>query len=683
MYGRNGSATEYHKMADSTPTPYSDAVLDGDAEWIARVAKMARARVLMDHLAAFDATICVGGVKGIEPPMEQTATWRRVFCYELSKSNTPLNIVPNEGGKLPKCIAICQLSGKHCIFYSESMTLAKVLCLSVQEVRRSIADGVADVVKRAQELDATVFVTFCLPFQSGLERAHWDVRTLRKTTKGAVKDGELAFSSGDSCPRTVPCTRAMEHWTDTLVAEVSKKLVSTATAVCLDSMSGDEGRKMDASAMESMIEVLKSDRRKLMDAHRAEILRMQAQHKEEVEKADARVRDAEDDASVRISKVASASKAAEEVMKKKEQQIHAHNISLREQVVALTQSKEQLYRDFNATTLRSEEDGKKAAARQKTLEAQVASLRKDAAKTAEEWAKQQRSTKDAAKERKRLEAKVAELEALGKSRDAACNAVQASAKEARDQVREARAQVKETQDGLADAQKDSQRAKASVRVLKATLKLVSSRYVRAVHDAAEEARLAGGEALQKAEAAAEELRGRVVELDAAAAAAASAHEAREQTLRAELGRAEQAEKPDCEKRIKEAQQEIGRKKHLLGETDKRVKYLERALKASDEEVRRLKTEGTDENTKATVSPARQGHQQAYPHAHYSDHQLEHTISTLHSALNSVTALARSAAANGKSAELAHAKLDALSSFGINYQQQPQYYEYQGQPYPRG
>ena len=62
MYGRNGSATEYHKMADSTPTPYSDAVLDGDAEWIARVAKMARARVLMDHLAAFDATICVGGV---------------------------------------------------------------------------------------------------------------------------------------------------------------------------------------------------------------------------------------------------------------------------------------------------------------------------------------------------------------------------------------------------------------------------------------------------------------------------------------------------------------------------------------------------------------------------------------------------------------------------------------------
>ena len=427
-----------HLMVASThysAPAISEESLSEDAKWIKSVSGMPRARLLLDHLAAFDATLCCGGVKGLEPPIEQTATWRRAFCHEYSKSDTPFNMISNTKGKLPKCIGICNLSGKHCMYYSESNTLAKVVCLSSQAVNPLIIDGINKVFEKAQELDASVLMTFCLPFQVGIERVHWEVRTIRKTAKGYVKDGELAFGSGDAEPRTVPCTKSIEHWTDALIADISKRLAAEATAVCLDRPDEDEEKKMSPVAMESMIAMLKTDRAKLIQSHKAEMEALKEAHKAEIDNLSDKVTQADEDASIRISKVVKQSKNVEESLKKKEEQVNAHNLTLREQLLSLQQAKDKAVADLNAANLSHKEQTNKTSAVQKTLDAQVASLKSTIAKSTAEWVRQRKELVDAnAAKQKQMESKIDELTGSLKSTKSALKAVQAGAKEKLDQL---------------------------------------------------------------------------------------------------------------------------------------------------------------------------------------------------------------------------------------------------------
>lgn len=692
--------------------------LDRDSAWIQSVCKMPCARILLDHLAAFDTTICCGGVKGIEPPMEQTSSWRRAFCYEYSKTDRPFNIVSSCGRKLPKCIAICQLSGKNCMFYTESNTLAKVLCLSVQECRESITDGIHAIIEKAEEMDASVLVTLCLPFQVGLERAYWDIRTIRKTTKNAIKDGELAFASGDEIPRTVPCTRSLDHWQDAVLSDVSKALGRVATAVCLDYLNEGDSKKMDPDAMEGVIEMLKADRRKIIESNKTELASIHEKHKCEVQKMLLRVEDAEHEANMRIAKVAYASKNAEEVLKKKDAELASHNITLREQVLALEKGKEILTRDFNASNLKNEEETKKAAARQKTLEAQVISLKSNVAKTAADWAKQRKDIKEDERSRKKFENRISELTNTLQARNAAFKAVEASAREAWEAM-------EKTQGDLLERDSEVAKLRGIFRGYKVVLKLAAVRLDDAVERSSSAAIFYQKEVEVERQAFAKVKDGMqttMVEM----MQTINKNESMVLELQNSSRSKEKTEKKDTEKedaekeksdvksdelanvndQLKEAKQEIGRKQHLLSETDKRVKYLERALKESDEEVAKLTsaldliTKGPHNGNEKSDKESNKSqenevsvnvnqntavymqqplpHQQALPQTHFNvDPHLENTISALYSALNVITATARSACTNGKNAEVAHAKLDALALFGIvPPQQQQMYYERQ-------
>lgn len=670
-----------------------------DEAWAMTLHKLPRARILLEHLKAFDTTVSCDGVKGIEPPHEQCATWRRAFCYEYSKTDRPYNIVSSAGRKLPKCIAICLLSGKLCMFYSEAHSLARMLCFTTRESCAVVVKGMEDVIKRAEETDASVLVTFCLPFQAGLERTHWDIRTIRKTAKGAIKDGELAFASGDGSSRTVPCTRSLEHWTDSLVAEVSRKLASEATASCLDIFEEDYikdcGKKMDPDAMEGMVEMLKADRRKIIDSHRAELLTLHEKHKEEMEKMLTRAQDSDQDAMLRIGKVVQASKNAEDVFKKKEMETNSHNITLRQQVLALEKSKDNLTRELNATTLRNEEEEKKAKARQKTLEAQVASLKSNIAKTTAEWAKQRKGINEDQKTHKESEKKISELtktiSELTNKRDAVVKAVEASAAEARELL-------SRTQVGLLERDSEVSRLKGIVKGFKVVLKMAAGRLDEAVERGAKS--IVSVKAMQSTfsdmDDAMANYESRIIEL--------------QNTIKTNQRTAIDAkELEDVQKRLAESEKEMGRKEHLLSETAKRVKYLERTLKESDDELRAFKksndadvrihhngdkksnsksyhdasTNGKDPQAHLYTAPP-PPHQQAFPQSHFNiDPNLENTISNLHSALNTITAMARASSTNVKNAELAQAKLEALASVGIlpppPPQQHIQQLYYEGQP----
>lgn len=687
-----------------------------DAAWIENVKRLPRARMLVDHLAAFDATIACGGVKGIEAPSEQTSTWRRLFCHDYFKHNAPLGVPVKASGKLPKCIGILNLSGKHCIYYTDSYTLCKVVCLSCQQVQPEIVTGINAVIEKAEELESGILFCFCLPFQSGLERAHWDVRTIRKTAKGAVKDGELCFSSGDGEPRTVPCTKTLENWPETVMTELVRRLANTAMPVCLDREEDEEHDvRMTPEAMESMIEILKSNRRKVIDDHARELQAIEQKHHVDLTNALGRAEEAEQDASIRIAKVAHASKTAEEVMQKKMEHVETHNATLREQLLTQQNALLEAKATLAGYKLEKEQEVKEYAARQKTLEAQVSKLKSDQARQTTEQAR-------TLKERERqhdekttaLNSKITELNATIKSTTAASRAVQASSKQAHSEVTALKTELGELQRMGAAADLPLRKGRvmrallavASVRITAEREERKSTRALLAAQDATLKDKDEQFKALEsESKATIESLRASLVESDAPPPAPTD-------------------DSATLDQKLKESRREIGRKEHLLREMEKRTRSLEKQLYESDAEVKKLKEQDMDakrlamstpsptppshredrcgntnnhqarpedghrsfaqntvnvnQNTAVFMSHPPQPHQQAFPNSKFVvDPQLENTISQLHTALNCITAMARSSSANSKQAELTQAKLDALSCFGICTQ--PVFYDSSMQP----
>lgn len=674
-----------------------------EESWIKNVDRLPRARVLMDHLAAFDATIKRGGVKGIEAPIDQTATWRRIFCYDYFNGNAPLGITCNSDGKLPKCIGIMNLSGKHCIYHSESYTLASVVCLSSQEVQKHIISSLNAVLAKADELGASVLFCFCLPFQVGLERVHWDIRTIRKTTKGAVKDGELCFSSGDGEPKTVPCTKTLEYWPDAFMRELVCKLKSNATPICLDRVEGDElDVRMTPEAMETMIEVLKSDRRRVMDSHKQEIEDLKQRHSVELANAKGRAEEAEQVADQRVAKVARACQIAEETTKKKFEHLEAHGTTLREQLLTQQNAALEAKASLAGQKLEREQEIKQSTALQKTLEAQVNKFRNEMAKQTTEQATA-RKDKERRQEEKvaAFESKIAELQSNIKRLNSASLAVQASSKEAHSDLAQMQAETK-------GVQRKMEAYKKGTRVMRGMLAVAGLR----LHNALDEAR--SNRSMRVAqEVAANDAKRMLKEVqDNTSTEIAS--------LRASLQGAYAAAPPPPSpppegKELAEAKREIGRKEHLLNEMEKRTRSLEKRLTESDAEVKKLSSAVTTPPTEeeedkrcfkkgynvqtahehtgnnyahntAKVSRntalfmAQPPHQQAFPPGQYTmDPALENTISQLHSALNCITAMARSSSANYKQAEMTQAKLDALFQIGIA--PQADYYERAMHPMP--
>tara|TARA_B110001452_G_scaffold136844_1_gene113743 strand:- start:1928 stop:3994 length:2067 start_codon:yes stop_codon:yes gene_type:complete len=652
-----------------------------EESWIKNASRLPRARMLMDHLAAFDATITCGGVKGIEPPIDQTATWRRIFCYDYFNGSAPLGITCKPDGKLPKCIGIMNLSGKHCIYHSESYTLAKVVCLSSQEVQQHIISSLNAVLAKADELGASVLFCFCLPFQAGLERVHWDIRTIRKTTKGAVKDGELCFSSGDGEPRTVPCTKTLEYWPDTVMRELVRKLKSDATPICLDRVEGDElDVRMTPEAMETMIEMLKSDRRKMMDSHKQEIEDIKQRHSVELANAQGRAEEAEQDAAMRIAKVAHASKTAEDTMKKKVEHLETNGNTLREQLLTQQNIALEAKASLAGQKLEREQEIKQSMARQKTLEAQVNKFRNEMAKQTTEQAKA-RKDKDRLHEDQVavLNSKIAELQSNIKILNSASLAVQASSKEARSDLVKLQATTKSVENKLGASKKGA-------RVMRGMLALAGMRLGNALDEARS----------NKSMLAAQEI--------AANDAKRMLKEVQDTTSTAPPP-PPPPPPPPSSKDLAEAKREIERKEHLLKEMEKRTCSLEKRLTESDAEVKKLSSTVTTPPAKeetgklgskkggsnvqttqedasksyahntvnvsqnTAVFMAQPPHQQAFPAGQYTmDPALENTISQLHSALNCITAMARSSSVNSKHAEMTQAKLDALCQVGIVPQQ---------------
>ena len=236
------------------------------------ILELPAAKQLLQHFSALEAlTKCDDEFR--ESASEETSNWKRLFFWSINNQLLPLGLET----PLPKCIAFCNLSGNRFLFYSKTFALAKLICETPQKTQERICLGVGDVIKAAKTLNASIVVFFSLPFQLGLHRANWEIRTVRKI-QGVWVDGECAFSLHDCTSRKAQDTCSAEHLQDDCLHEMCIQFQKMCTPTNLDIDCVSKRNELSFSQQNAMIEMLKTDRKRLIKVHNNDIAKQQAEN---------------------------------------------------------------------------------------------------------------------------------------------------------------------------------------------------------------------------------------------------------------------------------------------------------------------------------------------------------------------------------------------------------------------
>jgi hypothetical protein len=620
-----------------------------DIEWVKRVHALPGAKHLIEHLSALECVLTIGGQELVEPPVEQCQTWRRIIMSEMQAGKPMLGVKRDDGG-MPKCLAMTNLSGHHAAYYSDSASLAKVICMSAQPATPRFADGVNAVCEKARQLGASLLVCFCCPFQYGLDRLHWELRTVRRVN-GEIVDGEMGFSSMDTRARPFPRTSATEHWSHELLAELKRKMFSVVSPLCLDTPVPEKA-SMGEDRMQKMIAMLQEERRRMIEDNRTSEKRMREAHQQEKEDLEQQLLDAEAKADARVAKVTEAAVNSRRAAETKELELNARVSKCMGEAVTQKALVEDMLAKLAGQTLEREQEAKEHKAREATLQAQVKALSASNAKAVAEHTKALKAATQAGSgELAALRRRAKDLEKQLANTRVATGAVNAAS----EQVRKANSELQSSAD----------RAAAGERAALGVLRLAAARHARMM--AAADTRVASAEAAaQKRERAAAE--SAVFQLNEQLAC-----------VRADVETAAEA----AEEKMAAAERESAA---LRAKAD----GLSASLSDAQDTVASLKAQNAHLSAAAAPSPpaaappARSkkgaapagavvpnGAANGVPYAptgHFRsfgpDPALEACIAQLQASMEFVVASARSSCASARSAELAHAKLEALVVHGI-------------------
>ena len=632
----------------------TDAVTREDQAWIERLNDNPSGRLLVQHMAATECVLRSGGQSCVEPPSEQAATWRRLICWDIKQNGYPFGAGATNS-TLPKSMVMCNLNGNHAFYFASTHSLARVVCLFAQTAQKHVVNGIREVTNKAEELDASVIVCICAPFQYGIERVYWEIRTIRKTSKGALKDGELAFSSVDLVPRQVPCTSTSEHWTDELISEIHAAAVRLISPLCLDPRDEKEETDLSPDQMRRAIAILKIERRKLLEERRMEIDALKEEMEEERKAALEALVVSESKADKRVSGVVKAKEALIATLESERSSLNERITSAMSQVATLNASLQEALSKMAGMVLEHEHDTKTAAGRQSTLEAQVRSLQSANAKAIAEATRANKDLKSKmAIDEGKASRRIAQLEKQTSSLKAASSAVDASMK-----------QLKETNAAL---RRSEHQNSMLGRTATGLLKLASHRHEDRMVEAREEiSRMA--EEKRVCEKDRDDAVNRLVETIEKAESERKDHASVVEQLTKKVSELEEEKKAPSTPApapapapppptptptpAPAASQPVPPKRGRRGGGQENGHPGNGAINGN-------------QNTMSFVGQ-QPAHLQAFPqNQNYQvDHGLETMISQLHTALQSITASARASAANAKAAEMAQGKLDVLSRFGIS------------------
>lgn len=634
--------------------------LEREREWVASISRKAPAQPLLRHFAALDA-IVKGNLKSPEPPSQQASVWRRLFVHAFSKSEAPFGM-KSKSGKLPRCIAICNLSGQYVIYHTDSFSLARIVCLTPQIKDDKLIAAVEAVITKAEELGASVLVTFVMPFASTMDRSYWEIRTVRKTSKGCIKDGEMAFSISDNSARATACTASLEVWPPEMLNDLEKRLLTVAQPACLDA-ADDVGVNKTPEKLEQMVQLLSSERRKLIDDHARELKALKEVHDFKVKEMEEAAQKFDQDADSRIAEVLKSTEKAKELSDRNLLLLQDNKKLLTSQLSTQSLAAANARSDMNAQALKHEEDIKALNSRMRGMQAQISSLATEKSRIE---AREKRAREEVAKQhadekiefQETIDAKVTEIKKL-ESGVAAVNTACQEANKAR--------VAAERNSKVFSKQLDTERRRG--KVMLAILHLASLRVSRPdePEDTVEERDMQ--EELEQSRAELATLTERCTSFERhLAVLKEDLEKSREQAdaqrvtheevskelsiLKQKPAEAEAQVVPKDDSKLKDALRECARLRQ-------RVADMEASQQTS------VPREGTAVTNNVSVQnsmfvPAHYHPHSAFPQGNGTfpvDTGLESTISQLHIALNAVTAAARASGGHRKALEASNAKLD--------------------------
>ena len=260
------------------PTATDLAAEEADARWMAGLTQSHTGKKLCDYLGHLTSVLEDGNL-GVECPVDQACSFRRVLVRGLERSQSPFGLPK----KLPNFIAMVQLCGERMLLTTQRNQLFQLLshAPSGSRANSNAINAMVQMIKyRDEHPECTLLLTYSVPFQVDLAHMWWDVRTLRRDPQTLkVVDGEMAYQVGQAKCRSVGCTSALESETSTAMLEKETKAFEEhVSAVDLDmellppsdvSSTGETNKKVEA--LERVLASLTQERKKMIASHRTEI----------------------------------------------------------------------------------------------------------------------------------------------------------------------------------------------------------------------------------------------------------------------------------------------------------------------------------------------------------------------------------------------------------------------------
>lgn len=240
-------------------------------------------RLVLEHVRAVDSVLLNQG-----RPMnawQECAEFRRNFCYAYQRDDRCLGL-PRP---LPRLVCLLNLSGRRACIYSNNVELLRRLALTAPDASERVANGIEQVIKKAKDTEASLLFMLSTPWQAGLERLYWEVRTVQRkaTASGSyqlpsINDGAMMFSSaGGALPkiaaRTLEADNADPDVRAAQQVEFRKMFCATTIDLDLDAVRKEEAKgdvAHDAEArvqkLQQMLGVVSADRKKILSDMQAQ-----------------------------------------------------------------------------------------------------------------------------------------------------------------------------------------------------------------------------------------------------------------------------------------------------------------------------------------------------------------------------------------------------------------------------
>jgi hypothetical protein len=240
-----------------------------DAKWVAGLSGHRVGRLLSRHLHAMEV---LRTTQSYDCAVQEVQSNEKVFVHALDRCIKRRKPYPcGLSSKLPRFIAIVNLSGERLLVHSDSPALIRCLCAHSSVLHQSKLDlelkAFVDFPKERTEYDARfVLLTYSMPWQSGIESAFWHISAC--TIDGLdLKDRLWHFSSAsahqcegksvrDALGASVPIPFAPGRLTLVGDEEIGA-FCDAYTAVSLDNAPTMEGAKA-ASGTNAHLEVARN-----------------------------------------------------------------------------------------------------------------------------------------------------------------------------------------------------------------------------------------------------------------------------------------------------------------------------------------------------------------------------------------------------------------------------------------